>query len=95
MTTTKTKHTPAPWTVAWQAANGKYDSNGNYWIRQSVGIKASEAEANARLIAAAPELLSSLKECENMIRAFLSDNISASEIHKRVKSAISKAEGTL
>lgn len=51
-------HTPAPWNVNWQRAT----INGvtKYWILEANDFK--ESEANAKLIAAAPELLDALKE---------------------------------
>ena len=56
----KTKHTPGPWEV--------FDSHSGIYILDSAEQSAVcrlewclEAEANARLIAAAPELLAALK----------------------------------
>ena len=53
MTTTKTTHTPGPWTYE-RSANGDYtiDSDGGKRIAEEISDP-----ANARLIAAAPELL--------------------------------------
>ena len=51
----KQKHTPGPWSI-----NGnKIDGNG-YHIVSVNSHRTSEGEANARLIAAAPELLEAL-----------------------------------
>ncbi len=49
------KYTPGPWAVS----NGvdQYVCAGGVWIAASMGIRGDEGAANARLIAAAPELL--------------------------------------
>ena len=58
-----------------------------------------ELKANARLIAAAPELLHALKAIAPIVHAFTQDELSvttfreAHEILSRMQSAISKAEG--
>ena len=49
----------------------------------------AERRANAALIAAAPELLEALKECESMLDEFDAN----SERTARIRSAIAKAEG--
>lgn len=72
---TETKHTPGSWRVLW-GRNASYPltiHNGTVNIVTSMGRKAHpEAIANARLIAAAPELLAALKrtlaELESHIR---------------------------
>lgn len=68
----KTKHTPGPWTIDDSMAKDKYSSVLWYIIKDSVGTKLSEvkgihcgvnndeAEANANVMAAAPELLEAL-----------------------------------
>lgn len=64
-----TKHTPAPWTInsgknAIKITGGN-DNNGYYFIAAlGSGLK-SEDEANARLIAAAPELLEAAMTAAN------------------------------
>lgn len=49
-----------------------------------------ECEANARLIAAAPELLAALKMAKRFVHSFLGD---FSEEEKQIAAAIKKAEG--
>lgn len=70
MSTKHTPHTPGPWTmhprfddgaevrapVAWCSVASTHDASG------SQIIDAAEARANARLIAAAPDLLAALEE---------------------------------
>jgi hypothetical protein len=56
----ETKHTPGPWIVKTYTPN---HGCWNHWIQSKHGpSNTDEAEANARLIAAAPELLEALKE---------------------------------
>lgn len=52
-------------------------------------------EANARLIAAAPDLLASLKEMEDMLHLWMRDNTGPRELDvlERCERAIAKAEG--
>lgn len=67
-----TKHTPGPWAISWSTfddgeSHGIYADSGPCFSCVSYGsfldIKTeSEAEANAKLIAAAPELLEQLTE---------------------------------
>jgi hypothetical protein len=106
------KHTPGPWNFqgngyGWR--NGEYQSDGNaangYCPFCAHGESASECVANARLIAAAPELL---EACEAAVTMFsvkpdssLPDDIKAQwgEMFKRdpacrrLLTAIAKAKG--
>ena len=66
----KVKHTPGPWKV-----NTAYDVRTIYPKSQGYGVTIArihnhfvEPEANAKLIAAAPELLAALKECAKQLR---------------------------
>jgi hypothetical protein len=67
------KHTPGPWEVFYKA---KYDewhvsvpmSEGNMrWGLFDDGVRSENPEADARLIAAAPELLEALKLAQSII----------------------------
>jgi hypothetical protein len=74
------KHTPGPWSVksdpchfdTLSSVTGGSD-NGKGWTTLMVEIgglaKVDEQEANARLIAAAPELLEMLERCEMWLSA--------------------------
>jgi hypothetical protein len=52
-------HTPGPWLVS---VNRDFVDSKKHLIAQSLAPSAAERHANARLIAAAPELLSALRE---------------------------------
>ena len=70
-----TQHTPGPWAVG---SKSGHIETANAW-RMSIaicynkdskadGVSKEEFEANARLIAAAPELLKALNECRRAIQ---------------------------
>lgn len=102
----KTKHTPGPWQV-----NGSWlniETGNRHTAVESVlpggfGMVASlehsftreSEEANARLIAAAPELLEALKELVNDGECYCADNVASKETcrHCKARAAIAKAQG--
>ena len=110
---TETKHTPGPWTYYLTVSdNGPVPQvqtvpvgplGGTYATMictlSQTGKKSRTQLANARLIAAAPELLHALKAIAPIVHAFTQDELSvttireAHEILSRMQSAISKAEG--
>jgi hypothetical protein len=62
------KHTPGPWSVSPPIGEGDFavlskgvNAGGNFYVATLPNGSHAEAEANARLIAAAPELLRELK----------------------------------
>jgi hypothetical protein len=69
-----TAHTPGPWQVCWPLNNlditeirtVKNERTGHI-ATAGVSFCKDETLANARLIAAAPELLEALRECEHFI----------------------------
>jgi hypothetical protein len=85
------KHTPGPWF-------SQYDDNGFYEIgSEAVSLRLAFThgegdtdEANARLIAAAPELLEALKDL--LYQAKLSENEGGWDF-EQATAAIAKAEG--
>lgn len=97
-----TKHTAGPWTVGdghiWHAdeATGMgfrfapIEFNGGClaWVASDEGDH--EAEPNARLIAAAPELL---EACERCIAALQANGAPNCEAAKEARAAIAKARG--
>ena len=100
-----TKHTQGPWIVSWS----DHDNNGPVYFIDNVKIGTSDKEhdANARLIAAAPELLEALKALDADWTKYFPDgpdtkskNSGIVNIHpdhirlwKKIRSAIEKAEG--
>ena len=86
--TTHGKHTPAPWKVRIKEA-GLYELN-DYLPRDR-----EEDEANARLIAAAPELLEACKIALELIKsAFIGIKDEVGQI-KTLEQAILKAEANV
>lgn len=107
-TETKTTHTPGPWIHRTRARDGHADiiedSKRRGFVQ--VGVPVAESPildyphentqtANARLIAAAPELLEALETCEGNISSLLASNHPAvfGEWLKVVRAAIAKAKG--
>ena len=92
------KHTPGPWTLD---GDGFVYGEGNIVAdpHSSLNIDHDELDANARLIACAPELLEALKgifkECQ-MIHTQWGEGCNAKEAKLAIKTAkavIAKAEG--
>lgn len=79
------KHTPGPWNV-----NDERGIDGNIYIEDALGVVAIVTdEANARLIAAAPELL-------EVAQGILADDMLQylpAEYVSKVRAAIAKATG--
>jgi len=82
------EHTPGPWKLTRAFGINEWSISGKLYAGRFIGTARNqqEAEANARLVAAAPELLETLKE---VIR--LSDR--KVDEWDRAKEAIAKAEG--
>jgi hypothetical protein len=85
------KHTKGPWKIQW-ARNGTYPlgiHNGEVNIITAIGRPANpEAAANARLIAAAPELLECLRQ---LVDGMVDIEDSNDGVIRRSRAAISKA----
>ena len=106
--TQDTQHTPGPWFYDWSSKTngvvnqfhigpqiGPLDEMGNVEPLITVDNDSDEAEANARLIAAAPELLEALAEVEIFI-ANMPKGIgrgAAAPVYNKIEAAISKAKG--
>ena len=89
------KHTPGPWRIDNESpmkycVNSTVDNNHIAMVNWGSLTFDSEEEplANARLIAAAPELLESLIELESKCNIF-----SEADYHVRARAAIAKAKG--
>lgn len=101
------KHTPGPWTIADGYSNsGEADAIGvvskwpSEWVIADVWKDSEnlvvEAEANARLIAAAPDLLAALEEAKDVLASvdamsFVSE--SGRQIGEVILDALIKARG--
>ena len=100
---TKAKHTPGPWMLT---EGNRFDKEmvitTQYRLDASIGcicemdvyftgLIGIEQEANARLIAAAPELLEALQNMLGLTEA--SDYMGAREIEQQARAAIAKATG--
>ena len=68
-------HTPGPWTVGKKYASDIHQTNGNLLIARVMlcNIDLSESFANARLIAATPELLEELNNCFDLLNTCFPD----------------------
>ena len=100
------KHTPGPWHLDVLAHTltdtGDYD---NRWIvrgnnRERIADmfeEGDQADANAQLIAAAPEMLDALKHCYDLLGRYEINRIDGDEIADEaasiIRSAITKATG--
>lgn len=91
------KHTNGPWSISFlgeryfitvDVANGKR-------AVAMLPVDAINPNANARLIAAAPEMLNALKLAESGILSIRaeSDDDGLADIHDAIKLAIARAEG--
>jgi len=98
----KTKHTPAPWEAdntgfgkmqIWNAKEARMDFNDLHLIATiySVEVKGgNQLKANAKLIAAAPELLEALHHCVQALKVINSMG-ATKPIIERAEAAIKKA----
>jgi hypothetical protein len=87
-----TKFTPGPW--RYQEESDAYThivrAGEHYFVCQLPQDTSGKAEANARLIAAAPDMLTILNECADFVQPFNR----ASDLLDRIEAVIAKAEGT-
>jgi hypothetical protein len=93
----ETKHTPGPWKASYDRYERKHSfvGDGMWFGKISWTVTSDRNEADARLIAAAPELLEALKlfvRAEKMARDGNPPQ-DADELIKLGDSAIAKAEG--
>lgn len=92
------KHTPGPWKVIDRALNGgegvSIEAENGYTEVCKVNKSYHSRTANARLIAAAPELLEALKEAENWLAEYEDGPDSGLQgLLAQARAAIAKAEG--
>ena len=89
------KHTTGPWIYAIPGDSFVASDNGLICRRPAVsggGSAPNNWEANARLIAAAPELLEALKACDEAM-SYMSEYDIPLTLPGQVKAAIAKAIG--
>jgi len=90
-----TLHTPAPWKCDLVSLK-IWANDGNTEIaRTSSDVSISEEEANARLISAAPDLLSALDSLLNKINAHGLENKHMIATIEKAELAIAKAKGVI
>lgn len=94
------KHTPGPWTVV---SDHDWHSGQKYGVKDVVPLNHTITEANANLIAAAPDLLEVLEgiinaiECDDLVAR--DESIGSDEgdhvyhVTRRAKAAIARAKG--
>lgn len=94
------KHTPGPWVLDWNVSRIDVFSSDSAVMVASVRRSAmsegidSQARANARLIAAAPDLLAALVEVTDRLDAFsVSANLNTRLALETARAAIAKATG--
>ena len=95
-----TQHTPGPWEI-FPSATKQEITVGNYGVHAPLVLASAvvpgldyQAWANARLIAAAPELLEALEACELAFNAIGSDLPAwAIKTWRNTEAAIAKAKG--
>ena len=94
-----TQHTPGPWTLGYDGNDGAFEIGVYYRdhlatfviaSRNQVFHRAEESQANARLIAAAPDLL---EACREFVRKCECGQAVSSASYQQMKAAIAKAEG--
>ena len=85
-------HTPGPWHVATYGCSPDY-----FAIKQGPCTLATKitTEQDARLIAAAPELLAALSELVDYDEGSSEEGSYGSEVMERCRAAIAKAKGTV
>src|SRR5438046_2486779 len=100
-TTEKVKHTSGPWTVGESDRNGQAIVRGPFYEiatcwHHCVKEIEQEMEANARLIAASPEMLSALEGAQEELRLIRMKDTNAvydPTIRIRIREAIRRAKG--
>lgn len=98
------KHTPGPWTVSGQRTKYVESRIRSGWVQEIAAVGPTEAdngygpqqEANARLIAAAPELLDVVKGFRRKLETYVSVYPGDKELRRLLSNcdaAIAKATG--
>jgi hypothetical protein len=95
----ETKHTPRPWFLSHASGDTMPITAEGYTVAEALPFdNEGEQEANARLIAAAPELLDALEGVEEWMREYSLDyeidhDSREQKLMLKISSAIAKAKG--
>jgi hypothetical protein len=87
-----TPHTPGPWRIS---TIGSYGIAITGYTSVIANVPDDDAIGNARLIAAAPELLAALREITSHATNFGGAPLSATKMFDRARAAIAKATGAV
>jgi len=94
------KHTPGPWVALYDERRGNYqisseakDGMGHWIANTKCESVPAHHEANAHLIAAAPDLYAALKECEVTLRVMGHDSEPLARMAEAARAALSQADG--
>lgn len=93
---TTSKHTPGPWHVDGDNVFGQCENWFGYLICEPLGGTPEQAQANAALIAAAPDLLATLEEivdCHAALTRQVGHNDDTAVCLVAARAAIAKAKG--
>lgn len=88
---TDTKHTPGPWSVFFGDQIGTKDCHIAQVHSEGRTMTAEQRAANARLLAAAPDMLAALRACELRLTHLAQDSVPVVAELKAVRAAIAKA----
>ena len=97
----KAKHTPGPWLIAEGDGTFVYALNGQGFNRFDIKVQGQKAPldemaANARLIAAAPDMLAACELAERFINPHCDpENMDSREAVRVLREAIRKAKGEM
>ena len=94
----KTKHTPAPWEISKHATPDYAPQYGIYSGNNDLAtVRGDNAQADAHLIAAAPELLEALENALNVLAGIAAGDLKTigrnSPAIKQARAAIAKTKG--
>ena len=97
----KTQHTPGPWQCGFLHAGSEDPNEAHFWLRSNDReiSKLTEIESNARLIAAAPDLLAALDGVMDLLDRAASnasgnlEHFTVSPLVAAAHAAVAKARG--
>lgn len=94
-----TNHTAGPWayhfepTLNRHVVRAGFAGERNICIDYGAGLKSYEAAANARLIAAAPDMIELLRDCSDFLDRGDDDLEAAERLSQRIKALRAAIEG--